>query len=59
MSHACSCLCFHGQEDKLESSEALGDLLRAAGDRDAALNCYRSANVPTKVIEGKIASPRA
>ena len=43
------------QEDKLEPSEQLGDLLRSAGDRDAALNCYRSANVPTKVIEGMLA----
>ncbi|KAK9810517.1 hypothetical protein WJX72_012055 [[Myrmecia] bisecta] len=40
------------KEDKLEPSEALGDLLRQAGDNDAALKCYQKANVPSKVIEG-------
>ena len=33
-------------------SEQLGDLLRQAGDNDAALSCYQKANVPHKVIEG-------
>lgn len=41
------------QEDKLEPSEQLGDLLRSAGDADAALQCYRSSGATTKVIEGK------
>lgn len=41
------------QEDKLEPSEQLGDLLRSAGDADAALRCYRSSGATTKVIEGK------
>eukprot|EP00884_Botryococcus_braunii_P006634 jgi/Botrbrau1/15972/Bobra.0294s0010.1 len=40
------------KEDKLEASEQLGDLLRQAGDADAALACYQKANVPSKVIEG-------
>jgi hypothetical protein len=39
-------------QDKLEASEQLGDLLRQAGDADAALACYQKANVPSKVIEG-------
>jgi hypothetical protein len=39
-------------QDKLEPSEQLGDLLRQAGDADAALACYQKANVPSKVIEG-------
>ena len=41
-----------GVQDKLEPSEQLGDLLRQAGDNDAALQCYQKANVPGKVIEG-------
>ncbi|EIE26635.1 clathrin heavy chain [Coccomyxa subellipsoidea C-169] len=40
------------KEDKLEPSEQLGDLLRRAGDNDAALAVYQKANVPGKVIEG-------
>lgn len=40
------------QEDKLEPSEQLGDLLRSAGDADAALKCYRASGATTKVIEG-------
>ena len=39
-------------QDKLTPSEQLGDLLRQAGDNDAALKCYQTANVPSKVIEG-------
>ena len=39
-------------QDKLEPSEGLGDLLKRAGDADAALACYQKANVPGKVIEG-------
>ncbi len=39
-------------QDKLEPSEGLGDLLKRAGDPDAALACYQKANVPGKVIEG-------
>ena len=39
-------------QDKLEPSEALGDLLQRAGDHDAALGMYQRANVPSKVIEG-------
>lgn len=39
-------------QDKMEPSEQLGDLLRQAGDADAALACYQKANVPSKVIEG-------
>ena len=39
-------------QDKLEPSEQLGDLLRRAGDNDAALAVYQKANVPGKVIEG-------
>ena len=39
-------------QDKLEPSEALGDLLSRAGDHDAALGMYQRANVPGKVIEG-------
>ena len=39
-------------QDKLTPSEQLGDLLRQAGDNDAALKCYQTANVPQKVIEG-------
>lgn len=41
-----------GLQDKLEPSEQLGDLLRRAGDNDAALAVYQKANVPGKVIEG-------
>ncbi|KAK9805974.1 hypothetical protein WJX73_010066 [Symbiochloris irregularis] len=40
------------KEDKLTPSEQLGDLLRQAGDNEAALSCYQQANVPHKVIEG-------
>lgn len=40
------------EQDKLEASEPLGDLLRRAGDNDAALAIYQKANVPGKVIEG-------
>ncbi|DBA67143.1 hypothetical protein WJX79_007694 [Trebouxia sp. C0005] len=40
------------KEDKLEPSEQLGDLLRQAGDADAALKCYRASGATTKVIEG-------
>lgn len=43
---------WHGVQDKLTPSEQLGDLLRQAGDNDAALSCYQKANVPHKVIEG-------
>ena len=39
-------------QDKLEPSEALGDLLSRAGDPDSALRIYQRANVPGKVIEG-------
>ena len=39
-------------QDKLEPSEALGDLLRRAGDNDAALAIFQRANIPGKVIEG-------
>ena len=39
-------------QDKLAPSEQLGDLLRQAGDNEAALSCYQKANVPHKVIEG-------
>lgn len=39
-------------QDKLTPSEQLGDLLRQAGDNDAALSAYQKANVPHKVIEG-------
>jgi hypothetical protein len=39
-------------QDKLEPSEGLGDLLKRAGDPEAALACYQKANVPGKVIEG-------
>ena len=42
------------QEDKLEPSEQLGDLLKQAGDADAALKCYRSSGATTKVIEGEL-----
>ena len=42
------------QEDKLEPSEQLGDLLKQAGDADAALKCYRSSGATTKVIEGEV-----
>lgn len=42
----------HLVQDKLEPSEALGDLLSRAGDHDAALGMYQRANVPGKVIEG-------
>ena len=44
------------QEEKLEPSEQLGDLLRQAGDTDAALKCYRASGATTKVIEGRLAS---
>lgn len=44
------------QEDKLEPSEQLGDLLKQAGDADAALKCYRSSGATTKVIEGELES---
>jgi hypothetical protein len=44
--------CLGQQEDKLEPSEQLGDLLRQAGDADAALKCYRASGATTKVIEG-------
>ena len=46
------CCCACPQEDKLEPSEQLGDLLRSAGDADAALKCYRASGATTKVIEG-------
>lgn len=39
-------------QDKLEASEQLGDLLQKAGDADAALACYRKANARSKVIQG-------
>ena len=39
-------------QDKLTPSEELGDLMRRAGDNDAALAIYQKANVPQKVIEG-------
>ena len=39
-------------QDKLTPSEQLGDLLKQAGDNDAALKCYQTSNVPQKVIEG-------
>ena len=44
----------HGMmlQDKLTPSEELGDLMRRAGDNDAALAIYQKANVPQKVIEG-------
>lgn len=44
-------MCGHLQ-DKLTPSEELGDLMRRAGDNDAALGIYQKANVPQKVIEG-------
>ena len=47
------------QEDKLEPSEQLGDLLRQAGDADAALKCYRASGATTKVIEGKLTMQNA
>jgi hypothetical protein len=40
------------QQDKLEPSEQLGDLLKQAGDNEAALQCYQKANVTQKVVEG-------
>lgn len=40
------------QQDKLEPSEQLGDLLKRAGDNEAALQCYQKANVTQKVVEG-------
>lgn len=46
------CACVASVQDKLEPSEALGDLLRQAGDQEAALRCYQQANVQQKVIEG-------
>ena len=39
-------------QDKLTPSEELGDLMRRAGDNEAALGIYQKANVPQKVIEG-------
>ena len=39
-------------QDKLTASEQLGDLLRQAGDNEAALTIFQKANVPHKVIEG-------
>lgn len=39
-------------QDKLEPSEQLGDLLKQAGDNEAALKCYQNANVTQKVVEG-------
>ncbi len=45
-------ICLGQQEDKLEPSEQLGDLLRQAGDADAALKCYKASGATTKVIEG-------
>ena len=42
----------HLSQDKLTPSEELGDLMRRAGDNDAALGIYQKANVPQKVIEG-------
>ena len=44
--------CRAPDQDKLEPSEALGDLLRRAGDNDAALAVFQRANIPGKVIEG-------
>ena len=41
-----------GFQDKLDASEQLGDMLKQAGDREAALKCYQKANIPQKVIEG-------
>lgn len=58
--HHCSLACTVNyvvvlmQEDKLEPSEQLGDLLKQAGDADAALKCYRSSGATTKVIEGEL-----
>ena len=55
-SHASACayrpLPRGAAQDKLEPSEGLGDLLKRAGDPEAALACYQKANVPGKVIEG-------
>ena len=42
----------HLSQDKLTPSEELGDLMRRAGDNEAALGIYQKANVPQKVIEG-------
>ena len=42
----------HAPQEKLTPSEELGDLMRRAGDNDAALGIYQKANVPQKVIEG-------
>lgn len=42
----------HARQDKLEPSEQLGDLLKQAGDNEAALKCYQKANVTQKVVEG-------
>ena len=42
----------HLTQDKLTPSEELGDLMRRAGDNEAALGIYQKANVPQKVIEG-------
>lgn len=39
-------------QEKLEPSEQLGDLLKQAGDNEAALKCYQQANVTQKVVEG-------
>jgi len=43
----------HGvRQDKLEPSEQLGDLLKRAGDNEAALQCYQKAGITQKVVEG-------
>ena len=44
--------CGRALQDKLTPSEELGDLMRRAGDNEAALGIYQKANVPQKVIEG-------
>lgn len=56
MSNICPGTCWSAgeQEDKLEPSEQLGDLLKQAGDADAALKCYRASGATTKVIEGML-----
>ena len=38
------------KENKIEPSEELGDLLKQAGDNDAALKCYQASNASAKVV---------
>lgn len=37
------------KDNKMEPSEELGDLLKKAGDNDAALKCYQACNATQKV----------